>query len=516
MRIHFRQVVQLAVILALGLCIYCCGGGTSDNSPPPPPPPPPPGNAIQVTLQPAQQFQKWEAWRGTIGGPWFTNASGGDQMLSSTVLNGILDDLGGDLGINGVRFEIGSAQQLEAVNDDNDPNHINWPGFDFAKVYRSNTGEPFTDPVLKFRDVILPLKDRVRTRGERFYLYVSMFYPKSKVPAFWFNQNGAEYAEMAQAAILWLQQQSVPPAGFQAITPDYWVIFNEPDLGKNAFTADDIATLTTATAARFNSQGFPTKIQSTEALNVGSGMIANVLNRAGIAQDLGLISFHGYDYNSLLMPPTFTARNAVRTLAQNLSASQGRTIGTAMTEICCHSGWNGNYNHALGWARDIYWNMTEANISVWEPLSLMFTCAQAGCASGGQSPVLIDTDLQRTFKLAIYYGLRQFSKYIRPDYVRVGFACTQNCPAPDSTTGEIVKPVAFRSPAGKIVAVVINDQSASQSISLLGLPAATYDIVGVDPGNAQSPVTYPAQTIGTGQALTVTFPAQGILTFAQR
>jgi hypothetical protein len=124
---------------------------------------------------------------------------------------------------------------------------------------------------------------------------------------------------------------------------------------------------------------------------------------------------------------------------------------------------------------------------------------------------LIDS---RTFKLPHYWGLRQFSKFIRPGYQRVGFTCG-NC-SMDATLGQNVKPVAFQSAGGKIVVVVINDQSVSQVISLLSLPAGTYDITGVDPTSGQSPVTYPAQTIGAGQTLSVTFPAQAILTFAQR
>jgi hypothetical protein len=516
-----QRVVQLAVILVLGLSLSCGGGGESSSPTPPPPPPPPPANAIQVTLQPAQLFQTWEAWRGTVAGPIFLNQNGAPQTLAPALLNSILDDLVNDLGINGVRFELHSKQNIELTNDDADPNHINWAGFDFSSTFQIRLGGLPIDPLARMNQVVIPMRQRVLARGEPFSLYVSLIYDKTEFPSFWLAAPpspalpGDEYAEMAQAAVLWLRNQSQPPAGFTTpITPNYWAVVNEPDI--RGFVASDLAKMITRTGARFASMGWSTKIQTVESAVPSPGLLSTVLNSPGVSQYVGLISFHGYDYGGTLMPSSFVKRNEIRTAAQNVSAAQGRTVETAMTEICCRSGWSGGYNQALGWARDIYWNMTEANISVWEPLALMFTCSAAGCTMGGQDPILIDRDLSRSFKLPHYWGLRQFSHFIRPGYQRVGFACTQNCPPPDPTIGEIVKPLAFKSAGGKIVAVVTNDQTVAQPISLLSLPAGTYDITGVDPTSGQSPVTYPTQTIGAGQALTVTFPAQAILTFVQR
>ena len=321
---------------------------------------------------------------------------------------------------------------------------------------------------------------------------------------------------MAQAAILWLRQESPVPAGFTAITPNYWAIVNEPD-GTAGFVAADIAALIPAVGSRFASMGINTKIQTTETVFANATFLNNVLTAPNVSQYVGLVSFHGYDYSANPKPSTFAARNDARTKAQALSTALGRTIHTGMTEICCHSGWNGSYFNALGLARDIYWNMTEGDVSIWEAFGLLNACTTLGCTgSSNETPLALDADLSKTIKLPVYYGMRQYSHFIRPNDVRVGMTCTMNCPLPDPALGAVVKPVAFRSPGGKIVVVVINDQTAAQSISLLGLPAGTYDITGVDPGNAQSPVTYPVQAILAGQALTVTFPAQSILTFAQR
>jgi hypothetical protein len=493
--------VQLAVMLALGLCVTC-GGGVGDS----PAPPPPPSNAIQLTLQPAQLFQTWEAWRGTLGGPNFIDNTGVDRDAPPQVISNVLDALADDLGINGVRYLLHNNQNIEAVNDDPDPNHINWSGFNFAQTYTFAPGGRLIDPVKIMTQMIQPLRQRVLNRGEPFSLYVSPSYQKADFPAHWLNDPN-EYAEMVQAAILWMQKQSPSPPGFTAIVPDYWVIANEPDGG--SFGATQIGGYIAAVGQRFASMGVSTKIQASETTGPNITYLNTMLNMAGVIPNVGLVSFHGYDYSSI--PASFTSRNETRTKAQILG------IRTAMTEICCRSNWDGvSYTMGLGWARDIYWNATEADISVWEPLALLGQCQTVGCTAGGIThPFSLDKSLSNVYKFPPFYALRQYSHFIRPGYRRVGMTCS-NCTTADATLGQNVKPVAFKSPAGKVVVVVINDQSFSQSIALLSLPAGTYDITGVDPTTGQSTATYPTQTIGAGQALTVTFPSQAILTFAQR
>ncbi len=506
-----QRAVQIAVIFALGLTLSCGGGSESS---PPPPPPPPPANAIQVTLQSAQLFQTWEAWRGAIGGPIYKDNLGVERDASPAVIASALDALANDLGVTGVRYNLHRSQNIELSNDNADPHSINWAGFNFAQTFRPDAAGPIVDPVRRMKEMILPLRDRVAARGEPFNMYMTLGYGKNSFPAHWLS-DPEEYAELAEACILWLQNRSPSPPGFQtALTPDYWTIVNEPNLG--GFTAAEIAGLIPALGRRLAAMGVSTKIQTSETSTPNSSYLNNILNAPNVGPYVGLISFHGYDYNSTLMPGSFLSRNQTRTAAQNLSAAQGRTIGTAMTEICCHPGWGTDpFGVAMGRARDLYWNATEADVSSWENFGLLDRCATLGCTgNSAQSLVALDADLSKAIKLPIFYVLRQFIHYIRPGYRRVGTSCS-NC-ATDVTVGQNVKPLAFRSPAGKIVVVVINDQAVSQAISLLSLPAGTYDITGVDPTSAQATITYSTQTIGAGQALTVTFPALSILTFAQR
>jgi len=491
----FVSLAAIAVACAFAWNMACGGGGEGGAAPVPPPPPPDP-SAIALTVQPTQQFQTFEAWRATATGPYFSRSGGPSQLLPTALLNQMLDDLVFDLGLSGLRIEIHEKQAIEATNDNADPFSINTAGFDFTRTYEFVADNQLVDPVLKMQQVVLPFKSRVESRGEPFTSYVTLIYGYSGFPAHW--HNAEEYAEVAEAYHVWARSTF-------NFTPTYWVIVNEPNssfFGASKELENDVV----ATGARLRTRGFATKIQTVETVNAQSGNMQSVMSNAMARQYVGMLSYHGYDYSTGSVPP-FGGRNTFRSTAQQYGPPTG------MTEVCCKSGWDGSYTNALGWARDIYWNLTEGNASVWEPLAMMYTCSAAGCSSGGNSPIMIDRDFSRYFKLPAYYGLRQFSQRIRPGYRRVGVSCP-SCTS-NATVGQNLKPVAFQGPAGQMVVVIINDQSGSQAIALSGLPAGTYDISGVDPANT-SGRTFSAQSVSAGQALNFTLPAQAIVTFVKR
>jgi O-glycosyl hydrolase len=382
------------------------------------------------------------------------------------------------------------------VNDNADPFVINNAGFDFGRPFQFAVNEPLIDPVAEYQQVILPFKARVESRGEPFSTYVSPIYDHGSFPAHWHDPE--EYAEFAEAYHAWAKVKF-------NFTPGYWVIVNEPDapfFGAGRELERDVI----AVGARLKARGYSTRIQAVETISPHAGQMQSVLANPAARQYVGLLSFHSYDYRTGRVP-RFGRRNVIRELARQYG------LRTAMTEVCCKGAWNGSYAHALGWARDIYWNLTEADASVWEPLSLAFTCSTAGCSSGGGSPIMIDTDHSRYFKLAAYFGLRQFSHHIRPGYQRLGVTCSR-CTS-SSSVGQNLKPVAFEGPSGKMVVVVVNDQPSAQNIGLAGLPAGAYDITGVSPG-ATSGMIFPPVVIAPGQTLPFTLPAQAIVTFVKR
>jgi hypothetical protein len=500
------RILRAISLLALALTSSCAGGGTSGGGNPPPNPNPGPGNqppagAAVVTLQSSQTFQTWEAWRATVNGPFFPHSSGTSRAVSPQLLSTMLDELVNDLGMNGVRKHTHHTQNIEVSNDNADPNSINWAAFDFERTF-FRTPTELEDYAREACEIIVPMRQRVLARNEPFSMYVSPVYDVAAMPAHWSQPE--EYAEYAEAVVRWLRGESPGSPPGCPVTPNYFAIFNEPDL--MPFSANALGQLSVAVGQRLQSLGV--KIQATETSSPSSSYLNTVLNNPGARPFIGLISFHSYDFDPAISMTGTVNRNALR------STARAAGLRTAMTETCCKSGWNGSYDEALGWTRDIYWNMTEADISAWEPLAMIFPCGNVGCfGSGGSIVLTLDFDHSRFHKKAQYYGLRQYARYIRPGHSRIGLQCT-NCGS-DPTFGQVVKPVTFRSPSGKYVIVAINDGPAAQDIYFTGFPAGTYAVTAMDPNNV-APVTRPAQTIASGEFLRVNFPARAIVAIVQQ
>lgn len=458
----------------------------------------------RLTLHPAERFQRFEAWRASATGPYF-RVNGGNRLVPASVLEPVLDDIAFDLGLTGVRIAVHSFQGIEDTNDNEDPFSINWAGFEFEKPYMCCTGgRTLMDPGARMSQVVLPLKQRVESRGVSFSSYITPIYSYGRFPRHWHDPD--EYAEMVEAYLTWLRNDF-------DFTPDYWVMVNEPS-ARFFSDGNEVAASIRAVGRRLQEKGFPTKIAFPEAVTPGEAvwMIDSILQDQEVTPYIGMISYHGYDYNSALKPSSSSLG-----LRQTI-AEKARQLGvpTAMTEICCKRGWNsGDYRHGLALARDIYWSLTEANASVWEPLGLMFPCQKQGCSppGGGGDVIYLEPDLSGYQKLPNYYAMRQFMRHIRPGYTRVNITCS-GCRT-DASVGQNVKPVAFISPAGKYVAVLINDQTTAQSLRLAGFPAGTYKVTGVDPSHTRGRA-YPNQTIGAGEEMALEVPARAVVTLVQQ
>jgi hypothetical protein len=454
-----------------------------------------PGNppaAIDLTVNPATTAQTWEAWRATATGPTFPQGT-----VSQATLNQLITAID-DLGITGFRLQV-MAPNL---------------------VPPSYGGGSFSNLAATVPAVVLPLKNIVEGRGEPFSTYVTLIADQANFTAA-FPGGTSDYRSYIDA----YEAFSLANFGFQ---PTYWTVVNEPTTPALMFTTPVATTLgpfVNATVDELTIKSFPTKLQTAETIVADSSTLQKFLSFVQPAEisQVGLYSFHGYDEQPP-GPPNFTERHNTRNMAMTAG------VHTAMTEICCRNGWStGDYvTAALDMSRDIYWNLTEANVSIWEPLAAMFTCNGngPGCPPGGLSPIMIDPNLTQFYLLTTYYALRQYAHYIRPAYVRVDVSCTvMSVACPDAMLGGVdvgqnIKPVAFISPTGKYVLVVINDQTQPQTISIAGLPAGTYAATGIDT-NSTDPTqptarTYPTQTITAAQSLQLLFPAQAIVTIAQR
>ena len=341
------------------------------------------------------------------------------------------------------------------------------------------------------------------------------------------SQYDEEYGEFAEALVLWIQTNY----GF---LPDYFNVINEPGSAHFTNGPNELVHQGIAAVNHFESRGWNNiKMAFDEAVIPSelSWQLGTCSGTTGCVDKVGLVTYHGYDYNGQLMPTVgeFGNRNTARDTALAWSSQSGLNVLTGMTEICCgafQGGQDGSYFHGLQVARDIYWNMLEGNISMWMPLASMTPCSSTGCATTGGDPIAIETGpaFNDWYKFSNYYAQRQFSHYIRPDDVRVEVTCS-GCTS-DSKIGLHTKSVAFKKPNGNHVAVVINDKTSSQIVNLAGFPAGTYNIEGIDPGVCIDPPSgaglrdrctpsKSSQTISAGQNLVLTMPAQAIITFEQ-
>ncbi len=463
-------------------------------------------SGLTLVVDTGASFQTWGAWEASQTGLRFTATCGFQAGCSipvpDSVLNAILDDLVNDFGLTRLRLGPAPAQAPKTVVPGSPYiQTVNGTQFDFSKTWLNPDGA-VQDGVEACTKIIVPMKQRAEANGETFSIIVASGWHYNQLDSAMLTASG--YADFAQAYVQWFHAAC-------GIYPQFWTLANEPD-GSSWNLTTGVSQMS-ATASRFTAQSFPTKLALLEfqnAANTNNSLPTYPANPTILA-GTGLLTYHGYDpgYDGTA-PPNLAARNTLR----NTGAANG--IPTGMTERCCLANNNGGYLYGIEQFRDIYWNMTEANASVWEPEAMMFPCGPANlnCSiSGGGDMINLNTDLSGYHKFAPYYAVRQLSHYIRPGHTRIGVTCS-GCT--NLSVGQNMKPVAFKSAAGKATVVVINDQNSIQTITILGLPAGTYNITGVDPAHATAPVTYSTQTIGAGGSIVFSFPAQAIITFTQQ
>jgi hypothetical protein len=269
--------------------------------------------------------------------------------------------------------------------------------------------------------------------------------------------------------------------------------------------------------------GVTSKIEQPNAITPGEAVwrLDNITNTPGASAFIKRVTFHGYDHNSDRWPSAqgISDRNNLRSRAQALGAETG------MTEICCKSalGWSATYSEGLDLVRDMYLNMTEADVSEWTALQYVHACSVAGCPAGseanGGDPVGLEPDLSAYYLEQHYWVMRQFSRYIRPGYVRTNATCT-GCTS-TSDRGPNFKAVAWKRLNGTVVVNVINDSGGQISITLAGIPVGNYDVHQLDPtmcvaSGGKNRCTPQLQVVAAGPSLSLTIPTDGVWTVSQQ
>lgn len=464
-----------------------------------------------VTIAPnGATHQTWRAWRYTVRNNRTSDAS--CTRFPDALVNGYLTDVVENLGFNGVRLEQHWRQALEGnANDNADPFSVNMAGFvSGLEAPDASGGCSWYARADLIDRTVIPMRNQVQARGEPFELYLSFVYFQfSRMPAWW-RDNPQEAAEAVEAYVTWFKQ-------LYGFAPD-WFTYNEPDAAH--FDSQRwMGKLTAALGPRFSKLGVSTKIEQPSPPNPYQAVpyFDNIAGVQSATPFIKRLSFHSYDYNNRLWPTASGIRD------RNELRDRARAIGaeTAMTEICCHQGWTGDYNTGLGYVRDIFLHMTEADVSVWEPLGIYNVCSASGCpvnGGSGQNLVNIDPGLTTYYLNPNFWVVRQFTRFIRPGYVRLGLNCS-GC-GTTSDRGPGVKAVAWLSPSNKVVVVLINDTPAPVTTLLSGLPSGAVEVNGLDPtrcvtSGPRNRCTPDLSTVSANGSITVTLPVGAVWTLRQ-
>ncbi|HEY0809580.1 MAG TPA: hypothetical protein VGD49_05425, partial [Longimicrobiales bacterium] len=255
----------------------------------------------------------------TITG-WEAHSQAGFESPDFHIFDDVLfDNAVTDLGINRLRLEIKSGAEntvdyyaqwrrglindstyrcvrFATVNDNNDPNVINWNGFKFSAL----------DSVVQ--KVILPMRQRLAARGEKLFInleYVAFTKQICGGRQYHHDDSPAEYAEFILATSLHLRNK-------YGITPDAWEVILEPD-NTTFWRGGSIGRAIMATAGKLTANGYtprfitPSTARSYNAVPYFNQMLSTV---PGVKPYLKELSYHRYSAPTTTELQTIASRAA--------------------------------------------------------------------------------------------------------------------------------------------------------------------------------------------------------------
>jgi hypothetical protein len=445
--------------------------------------------SVTISLDPSIKLQKMTGWQavGQIGDLWGMELTGdSDYMLKWR--DEVVNEAVNDLGINMIQIGIKSGDEnptdyfqqyindnisydewrthwKEAINDNDDPNSINWNGFQFS------------DLDYQIDRTLLPLKQASEARGEK--LYVILTYGGNSSTNFNHGDYPEEYAELIEATFIHINQK-------YGWVPDGLEIVNEPKSSKG-WSGQDVGNAIVAVANRLRGHGFNPEIFAPSNLSAFSAInyfdqLASVL---GATNDLDYISYHCYS--------ACGDDITLQTIANRAATYQ---LKVAETEKIAHT--------YLDLLRDI----KLAKASSWQQFALAF---ESTTDDGGKHYYIDTTNISSPTvnigKRTKY--LRQYFKFVRSGAQRISATYT-GC-GDNQICSSVFDPLAFINKDGGYVVIVKADSGGSFAIQ--GLPAGAYGMmhtVGVHDG--QWGVNQPDVTISNGQNVNASIPAAGVIT----
>ncbi|MGH9174317.1 MAG: hypothetical protein ACRD1H_08160, partial [Vicinamibacterales bacterium] len=438
---------------------------------------PPPAQDASITIDPSQTFQTMRGWEAVAqAGQHFSRSfdayapivfdqavDGGIDRLRLEVRAGsenradsYRDYAAAGYPESGNAYETWRAKRYETINDNSDPNNINTSGFHFTEI----------DDTIDL--VVNPLRARLAAKGESLYVNLNyVAFTRQITSGQYFHHAPAEYAEFMLATFQHIQQKYgwVPNAIEVLLEPD-----NVPQWSSGTLIGQAIVD----TGQRLAAHGFAPDFiaPSTTCMNNTIRYFDALIAVANVKTYLKEIAYHRY------------CGVSVDNLQAIASRAEMHGLSTSMLEW-----WSGGNNH-----RVLHEDLKVGRNSAWE---------QGTLASPGSAPtaLYLVNDSNALSPVVTTGGLTRYSsqyyRHIRQGARRIG--ATSSAPALD--------PLAFVNVNGTYV-VVVNALNAG-SFSVQNLPAGTYGIRYTTAGES---VSHADQTIVSGQRVTASIPAAGVLT----
>lgn len=428
----------------LGVGSTQCGGGPNPDA--------------TIEIDPGVSYQTISGWEASESFDWRLPKPAMDSLIGVAV---------NDLGINRLRLSfpgnmvesrdtVTMPEELRlGTNDNADPNALNRAGFRWE--LEDYLVEAF----------VLPMKRRVEARGEPFILTAT--YVGFRTTSQYQQRDPAEYNEFMLTVLDHLKTKF-------GIVPDLWEVRLEPDHGRNPITARQQGILLAGAGAAARAAGYDKlmfTVPSTVVPHRTVEYLQGILSVPGTARYIGEIGFHQYS------APAREMLTGIRDAAKKLG------VPTGMLE----------YNK--GTERELYQDLTLADVSVWSRFSLAGNAG--GPETGGQYFYVDVPDSSFRYRNSTW-PLRQYFKYVRPGDVRVGARAGD----------DRVQPTAFLRPDGRVV--VVANLADALTIRVKGLPAGRYSVTWAStagPGDPRPPVD-----VGQHGDLSVTIPRAATLTIA--
>lgn len=405
-----------------------------------------------VTIHPDLRHQTILGWSGM---PWYPKGS-------AEVRDQVLDEVVGDLGLTRIHWTVPSGNRSDGrgwewINDDVDPLRINWPAFSTGPVDRSIVAW------------VLPFKQRVEARGERFGLAITQTFHNAgstgPVPA-WLLENPAEFAEYVTSLLLYLKQAH----GLEA--DDCVICKDAGDSQDNPFEVAVVAKMIKALGPRLRALGLSTKVLFPECHDANTcwKFIKAVRDDEEVWRSVGMVGYHLYGGPAL---------NTDRPKIRDFARAKGLPIG--------HAGSDGVNLDTL------YDDLTLGDVSYWSIVGL------AGPGPGGAFHIHLDnTSFSRSGQ---YWQYRQVMHYVRPGAVRI--EALSDTPA--------VRALAFTQKERTTV-VLINTTLPLQprAVTLRNLPPREYGMCRWVGGRPYEELG--VKVVGADGTLSIDVPADSVLT----